>query len=73
MFALVNLARHVDADPESHYAARTEFERRFGYIEQAWRPRDAPCRRASLEEMDALWNEAKAQEASHTRPNSARG
>ena len=63
MFALVNLARHVGADPEA--ALRTtnaKFERRFGYIEQALQARGRTLDDASLEEMDALWNEAKREE-----------
>jgi len=36
MFALVNLARHVDADPETALrGTNAKFERRFAYIEQA--------------------------------------
>jgi ATP diphosphatase len=63
LFALVNLARHVDADPES--ALRTtnvKFERRFAYIERALEAQGRTPQQASLEEMDALWNAAKAEE-----------
>src|SRR6187397_1468666 len=36
MFALVNLARHVDADPEAALrATNAKFERRFAFIERA--------------------------------------
>jgi nucleoside triphosphate diphosphatase len=60
LFALVNLARHVGVDPEM--ALRTtnvKFERRFGFIEHALASRGRSLEDASLEEMDALWEEAK--------------
>ena len=60
MFALVNLARHVGADPESALrATNAKFERRFAYIEQALEAQDRTLGQASLAEMDALWNAAK--------------
>lgn len=64
MFALVNLARHVEANPEM--ALRTtnaKFERRFAYIERALRAKGHKLENATLAEMDALWNEAKTKEA----------
>lgn len=65
MFALVNLARHVDADPETALrATNAKFERRFAYIEKALAAKGRSLDDATLEEMDALWNEAK----SATRP-----
>lgn len=63
LFALVNLARHVDADPEA--ALRTtnaKFERRFAYIERALEAQGRTLEQASLAEMDALWNAAKREE-----------
>ncbi|MCA6102842.1 nucleoside triphosphate pyrophosphohydrolase [Bradyrhizobium australafricanum] len=61
MFALVNLARHVDADPETALrATNAKFERRFAYIEKALAAKGRSLDGASLEEMDALWNEAKS-------------
>ena len=63
MFALVNLARHVGADPETALrATNAKFERRFGYIERALASQGRNPEAASLAEMDALWNEAKAAE-----------
>ena len=60
MFALVNLARHVDADPEIGLrGANAKFERRFAYIEQTLAAKGRTLEQASLGEMDALWNEAK--------------
>lgn len=63
MFALVNLARHVDADPElALRKTNIKFERRFAYIERALTERGRSLGEASLDEMDALWNEAKQHE-----------
>jgi ATP diphosphatase len=60
LFALVNLARHVGADPElALRGTNIKFERRFGYIERALAAQGRSLESASLEEMDALWNEAK--------------
>ena len=63
LFAVVNLARHLNADPESILRATNDkFARRFQSIERALgvhgkRPEDA-----TLAEMDALWDAAKVQE-----------
>lgn len=63
MFALVNLARHVDADPEAALrATNAKFERRFAYIERALEAQGRTLEQASLAEMDALWNAAKRDE-----------
>jgi len=61
LFALVNLARHVGADPEATLrGTNAKFERRFAYIERALSAKGRSLEQATLEEMDALWNEAKA-------------
>jgi len=63
LFVMANLARHLQVDPEAALrAANAKFIRRFASIEAALaadgrRPEDS-----SLEEMDALWNAAKAAE-----------
>jgi ATP diphosphatase len=63
LFALVNLARHVGADPElALRGTNAKFERRFGYIERALKAQGRSLGEASLAEMDALWNEAKSRE-----------
>ena len=63
LFALVNLARHVGADPEiALRGTNAKFERRFAYIERALAAQGRSLESASLEEMDALWNEAKGSE-----------
>jgi len=63
LFALVNLARHVGADPEQALrGTNAKFERRFGYIERALAAQGRAIESASLNEMDALWNVAKEKE-----------
>jgi ATP diphosphatase len=63
LFAVVNLARHLDADPEAALRATNQkFERRFAAIERALAARGRTPAQSTLEEMDALWNEAKAAE-----------
>jgi ATP diphosphatase len=70
LFALVNLARHVGADPDlALRGTNAKFERRFAYIEQTLAAQGRSLESASLAEMDALWNEAKQRE----RPASAHG
>ncbi len=63
LFALVNLARHVGADPElALRGTNAKFERRFAYIERALAAKGRSLDGASLTEMDTLWNEAKDAE-----------
>jgi len=68
LFAAVNLARHLDADPEALLRQTNQkFERRFASIEQALASRGMAPEEATLAEMDALWDEAKAQEVTLKR------
>ena len=63
LFAVVNLARHLDADPESTLRmTNRKFERRFAWIERALAGRGKTPTQATLAEMDALWDAAKAAE-----------
>jgi len=63
LFAVVNLARHLQADPEAVLReTNAKFERRFASIEQALAARGKSPRQATLAEMDALWDEAKGAE-----------
>ena len=63
MFALVNLARHLDVDPDAALrATNAKFERRFASIEKALAGRGKSAVESSLAEMDALWDAAKAAE-----------
>jgi nucleoside triphosphate diphosphatase len=63
LFAVVNLARHLEADPEAVLRqTNLKFERRFAAIERALAARDKSPQDATLAEMDALWNEVKQKE-----------
>lgn len=63
LFAVVNLARHLDADPERTLReTNLKFERRFAFIERALAERGKTPADSTLAEMDALWNAAKAEE-----------
>jgi ATP diphosphatase len=64
LFAVVNLARHLDADPEGVLrATNVKFERRFASIERALAARGKRPQDATLAEMDSLWDEAKKAES----------
>jgi len=70
LFAVVNLARHLRADPESVLReTNLKFERRFAAIEHALAARGKTPRDVSLAEMDELWNEAKAAEKATSADN----
>ena len=61
LFAVVNLARHLDTDPEGALrAANRKFERRFHYIEAAVAARGQRLEHCDLETLDALWDAAKS-------------
>ncbi|RXT57580.1 nucleoside triphosphate pyrophosphohydrolase [Bosea sp. Tri-44] len=63
LFVIANLARHVDADPEACLtAANAKFERRFGGIEAALERQGREPGQASLEELEALWQQVKRAE-----------
>jgi ATP diphosphatase len=63
LFALVNLARHIGADPDlALRGTNAKFERRFAFIEQTLAAQGRSLQGASLAEMDALWDEAKLGE-----------
>lgn len=68
LFTVVNLARHLKVDPENALrGANRKFERRFRFIEQALRDTHRPIEDCTLEDLDALWGEAKRQE--HNLPS----
>jgi ATP diphosphatase len=59
LFVVANLARHLKVDPEAALRrTNAKFTRRFRHVEEALGERVG---KASLEEMEALWQEAKAK------------
>ena len=60
LFAAVNLARHLKVDPEAALrGANAKFERRFAHIENRLAANGRRPESADLDEMEALWTEAK--------------
>ena len=63
LFSVINAARLYKLNPDNALEMTTQkFIRRFNYIEQHSIKAGKPLTEMTLEEMDALWNEAKAQE-----------
>jgi MazG family protein len=60
LFVLVNLARFVKVDPEQALRrTNAKFRQRFGYVERTLADRGKSLSESSVEEMEALWQEAK--------------
>ena len=56
----MNLARFVKVDPEQALRrTNAKFRERFGYIERTLAARGRKLEESSIEEMEALWQEAK--------------
>ena len=63
LFALANVARHLRLDPETALRGTNQrFTQRFRYIEQCLAAQGRKAEDADLEELEALWQRAKAQE-----------
>ena len=63
LFVMANIARHLGIDPEASLRhANTKFTRRFKSIEAALAAEGRKPEDSTLEEMDRLWDEAKAAE-----------
>jgi ATP diphosphatase len=64
IFACVNLGRHAGVEPETAVrGVNRRFENRFRRVEQLARQQNQTLARLSLEEMETLWDQAKAEEA----------
>ncbi len=62
LFSVVNLARHLDIDPEAALRrANVRFERRYAHLEQALAARGIDPGTAGHEVLDQLWVAAKAE------------
>ncbi|HAO24537.1 MAG: nucleotide pyrophosphohydrolase [Methylophaga sp.] len=63
LFAITNLARHLNIDPQQAIQqCNQKFLRRFRYIETQIFKQQKTLKTASLDELDALWDEAKSIE-----------
>ena len=62
LFAVTNIARHLQVEPEAALKlANRKFRRRFRHIEESLRSRGRDIGEATLEEMEELWQEAKRE------------
>jgi len=62
LFAVANLARHVEVDPDAALRGTNEkFRQRFRHIETSLTAQGRSPGEASLDEMESLWVEAKSQ------------
>jgi MazG family protein len=72
LFVVVNLARKLGVDAEQALRlSNAKFRSRFGFIENRLSEMGRPWKESSLEEMDAIWNEAK--QAEKTAAEAAKG
>ena len=63
LFVMANIARHLQIDPEDALrAANRKFVRRFAHIETRLAEIGKTPSQSTLEDMDALWDEAKVRE-----------
>lgn len=63
LFVLANMARHLGIDAEAALqGANAKFVRRFRHVEARLREQGRSPAESTLDEMDALWNEAKGLE-----------
>jgi MazG family protein len=60
LFAVTNIARHMQVEPEAALKlTNRKFRRRFRYIEEKLRERNQTFETTTLDEMESLWQEAK--------------
>ena len=63
LFVMANLARHMGVEPEGALrATNAKFTRRFEKVEAKLAARGKTPSQSDLTEMDALWDEVKAEE-----------
>jgi MazG family protein len=66
-FVLVNIARYLSLDPESALRkTNRKFKRRFQWMEDRLRESGRTADQAPMEELESLWQQAKAQEKNKT-------
>lgn len=65
LFVIVNLARKLEIEPETALKrTNRKFRKRFKFIEDELKSGNKTLEDSNLDEMDALWNQAKTQEKS---------
>ena len=68
LFAVVNLARHLNVDPEASLRhANAKFERRFRQVEARLAATGKSAADVGLDALEALWQEVKAAETGSGR------
>lgn len=68
LFAVVNLARAAGVEPRAALDKATDkFERRLARVRELAGTRGVPMPGASLERLDRLWDDVKAEEAAARR------
>lgn len=66
LFACVNLARHLNVDPEQALAGTNQrFTERFQFVEQSLVEQNRDIKQTPLDELDSLWDEAKQHFKDH--------
>lgn len=69
MFSMANVARHLKIEPEDALGStNAKFRRRFARVEQLAHDAGRSLEDASLEELDAFWEQAKREEAASPPP-----
>lgn len=69
LFTLASVARHLNIDPEAALAtANQKFRRRFQAMESICRARGVTLSECSSDQLEALWNEAKARISDERNP-----
>ena len=64
LFVVTNIARHLQVEPEAALKlTNRKFRRRFEYIETKLRERRQAFEKATLDEMESSWQEAKLAES----------
>ncbi len=72
VFTIVNLARHLKVDPEmALHSTNRKFVKRFQHVERRLAEQNRDFADASMEEMEALWEEAKVQNSSTQEPENS--
>ena len=68
LFVIVNLARFLKVDPEQALRkTNAKFRRRFAHVEEGLAARANSAADATIEEMEALWQDAKSRDGSERR------